>query len=107
MNESPSTTRRAEIRDDKADSALQNAPDSEAAAGPDNAVVDVTLTEHSTADALTDDEFHQHRQEKLDSIRSAIAAGAYDADDLLETAMLRMLQRLDLADELDLYEENN
>jgi len=34
------------------------------------------------------------QQEKIDSIRRAIASGAYDSDELLQLAMERMLQRI-------------
>lgn len=61
----------------------------------------------SSADAVTDDELRQMRQEKIASIRNAIEAGAYDSEELLERAMLRMLQSLDLDGALDDQPEQN
>lgn len=106
MNESAKTSRRKDGLDEAADSTFQNSPGPNSSAISDNGVVDALRADQLVSDALTEDEFQQLRQEKIDSIRRAIAAGVYDSENLLEDAMLRMLQRLDLADALDHYEEN-
>lgn len=47
-------------------------------------------------ESITDAEANQLRQEKLAEIRRAIAAGAYDSDELLEKSLARMISKLGL-----------
>lgn len=44
---------------------------------------------------LSATEMTQLRQEKLVTVRQAVADGAYDSQELLETAMCRMLDKLE------------
>jgi anti-sigma28 factor (negative regulator of flagellin synthesis) len=48
-----------------------------------------------TESSVTQEEATQHRQEKLDAIRVAIARGNYDSDELLQKSMGLLLQRLE------------
>lgn len=56
--------------------------------------------ESPTESTISDEESQHLRQEKLDTIKAAIARGDYDSDDLLDKAMNRMLERLGL-DEIE------
>lgn len=53
-----------------------------------------TQVDPTSADDLSEDDLKQMRHEKIAAIRSAIEAGAYDSEELLETAMMRMMQQL-------------
>jgi hypothetical protein len=46
-------------------------------------------------EAVTAEELAQLRSEKLSAIQKAIAAGAYDSDELLEKAMRKMIERIE------------
>ncbi len=51
--------------------------------------------EQEAVDAVTAEELAQLRNEKLAAIQKAIAAGAYDSDELLEKAMRKMIERIE------------
>ena len=46
-------------------------------------------------DSVTQIEVNELQQEKIAAIRRAIAAGAYDSEEILQKAFARMLQRID------------
>lgn len=50
--------------------------------------------ELEAADSVSPEELAQLRSEKLAAIQKAIAAGAYDSDELLEKALQKMLERI-------------
>lgn len=67
------------------------------AAEPEIDAIDAAEASAETArtdESVSPDELQQMQQEKIDSIRRAIASGAYDSDELLQLAMERMLQRI-------------
>lgn len=49
----------------------------------------------SAEDSVTPDEVNELQEEKIAAIRRAIAAGAYDSEEILQKAFARMIQRID------------
>ncbi len=46
-------------------------------------------------DSVTQNEVNELQEEKIAAIRRAIAAGAYDSEEILQKAFARMIQRID------------
>ena len=60
---------------------------------------EATTPESDTEGSILEAEAAAMRREKLATIKKAVAAGAYDSDELLEKAMLRMKERIENEDD--------
>ncbi len=65
------------------------------AAEPDGTVNTEAGPGDPAEDQMSDEELGEMQNEKIASIRAAIAAGSYDSDELLQKAIAKMLQRID------------
>ena len=70
---------------------IQDSEPPQEIAGP----LSAASSEGTAEESLSQDELSRMQQEKIASIRHAIASGAYDSDELLEKAINRMIRRFD------------